>query len=297
MLQDDTLVNDPLLNGSYETTDCAVGVAVTSITAAGPLGIMGSLVDLGTSGAGTMSIQSFTFGQVAVPGNPSKFLRLAWTTAATAGTPKFTHKVEGVETFSGRKVTLQGWYRSNAAIAIKLRQDFGSGGSPTADVSVNPGGPTNTIPSTVDAAGTAQWRPFSLTYSLPSIVGLTKGSTVNTSYLGVDFLPLLNTIFQADFAVMRLIPDGIATALIQRRDKATEEKLLGRFYQTWTQYINSGVTSFNFPLGRMAAVPIVSGTLGASVAGTGVTVDGSYGTHTGTSGLISGVTADARIAD
>lgn len=296
MITDDTLANNPLLNGSYEVTDCAVGIAVTSITSAGKLGIMGTLVDLGTSGAGTMERKTFTFGQVAVPGNPLSYLRLAWTTAATAGTPKFTHKIADVETFSGRKCTLQGWYRSNAAIGFKLRQDFGTGGSPTADVSTNPGGPTNTIPSTVDATGTAQWRPFALTFSLPSITGLTKGSTVNTSYLGVDFLPLLNTIFQSDFAALKLVPEGLATALVQHRDFATEERLLGRFYQTFSQYVNSGVSNFNFPLGRMAAAPTVSGNLAASVAGT-PTVDGAYGTHTGTSGLVTGVTADARIAD
>ncbi len=296
-VQDDTLVNNPLLNGSYEVTDCALGVAVTSITTAGFLGIMGSLVDLGTSGAGTMEIKTFTFGQVAVPGNPRTYLRLAWTTAATAGTPKFTHKIEDVRSFSGQKVTLQGWYRSNAAIPIKLRQDFGTGGSPSADVLTAPNGPINSIPSTVDADGTAQWRPFALTYTLPSIFSKTLGSTANTSYVGVDIMPSLNVIFQVDFARLKLIPAGEMSPIIQHRAFGSEEKELGRFYQTFSQYVNSGLTSFNFPLGRMRAVPVVSGNLGASVAGTGVTVDGSYGTHTGTSGLVTGATADARIAD
>ncbi len=295
-IQDDTLVNNPLLNGDYEVTDCATGVAVTSITAAGFLGIMGSLVDLGTSGAGTMSRQTFTFGQVAVPGNPVSFLRLAWTTAATAGTPKFCHKIEKVATFSGQKVTLQGFYRSNAAIGIKLRQDFGSGGSPTADVSTSPTNPVNSIPSTVDADGTAQWRPFALQFTLPSIVGATLGTTANTSYLAIDFLPLLNTVFQTDFARLRLVPAGEASPIKQRRLFAQEEKELGRYYQTFSLFISSGGTVFTYPYGPMRATPVMSGTLGASVTGN-ATAWGSNGAHTGTSAIISGITADARIAD
>lgn len=295
-IQDDTQVNNPLLNGDYAITDSALGAAVTSITSAGFLGIMGSLVDLGTTGAGTMSIQTFTFGQVAVPGNPTNFLRLAWTTGATAGTPKYTHKVENVRTFAGMKCTLQGFYRSNAAVPIKLRQDFGTGGSPSADVSSNPDGPINSIPSTVDADGTAQWRPFALTYNLPSIAGKTLGTTASTSYIGIDVLPSLNTIFQVDFARLRLIPAGERSPMVARRYGFEEEKLLARYYSTFAMFIASGGTSFLFPNGPMRAIPIMSGNLGASVTGS-ATLNGSNGAHSGTSAVITGITADARIAD
>lgn len=294
-IQDDTLVNNPLLNGDYAITDCALGVAVTSITSAGFLGIMGSLVDLGTTGAGTMSIQTFTFGQTAVPGNPTNFLRLAWTTAATAGTPKYLHKVENVRTFAGQKVTLQGHYRSNAAIGFKLRQDFGTGGSPSADVSTSPDGPINSLPTTVDSDGTAQWRPFTLTFNLPSIAGKTIGTTASTSYVGVDFLPLLSTIFQADFARLRLVPSGERSPMVQRRNGFEEEKLLGRYYQTFSHWIYSGGTASSLPFGTMRAIPVMSGNLGASV--TGSTANAFQGAHTGTSAVITGITADARIAD
>ncbi len=298
-VQDDTLVNNPLLNGSYEVPDCALGVDVTTggITAAGFLGIMGSLVDLGTSGAGTMSIQAFTFGQVAVPGNPRNFLRLAWTTGATAGTPKFCHKIEDVRTFSGQTVTLQGHYRSNAAIGIKLRQDFGTGGSPTSDVSTAPNGPINSIPSTVDDAGTAQWRPFTLTYKLPAITGLTLGSTANTSYIGVDFLPLLNTIFQADFSRLKLVPAGERSPMIQHRSYGDEEKALGRYYQKFIPTVQSGGTVLSMPFGPMRATPTVSGVAGTPFSGTN-TASMLFGTNSGSTVAFTGnITLDARIAD
>lgn len=299
-IQEDTIESDPLLNGSYENTDSALGVAVTSITAAGFLGIMGSLVSLGTSGVGAMTQQAFTFGQVAVPGNPRNFLRLAWTTAATAGTPQFTHKIEDVRTFAGQKVTFQGFYRSNAAIPFKLRQDFGAGGSPSADVSTNPNGPINSLPTTVDSDGTAQWRAFTLTFVLPSVAGKTIGTTANTSYVGIDFLPSLSTIFQADFARMRLVPAGEQTPVLTKRSFATEEKALGRYYQTFSALfpLSSGaVVSMTFPLGRMRAIPAVSGS--TVTAQTGATVDmGLFlGVATGAAVIVTGVTADARIAD
>jgi hypothetical protein len=294
-VQEDTLESDPLLNGSYEVTDSALGVAVTSITAAGFLGIMGSLVSLGTSGVGAMTQQAFTFGQVAVPGNPRNFLRLAWTTAATAGTPQYAHKIEDVRTFAGQKVTLQGFIRSDKDVPVRLRQDFGTGGSPSADVAVASDGPVSVIQNTVDANGTAQWRPFTIMFNLPSVAGKTIGTTANTSYVAFDVLPALNVLYQIDFTRLRLIPAGERSPVLTKRVASTEEKLLGRYYQSFGMFVFSGGTSSALPFGPMRAAPVMSGTAGAVF--TGSTVSTMVGTNSGVSALMTGMTADARIAD
>jgi hypothetical protein len=266
----DVIDTNPLLNGSYEVSDIA------SITAANFIGIMGSLVSLGTTGAATISRQAFTFGQIDVPGNPLSFLRMAWTTGATAGTPQFTHKIEDVATFAGKKVTFQGHYRSNAAMPIRLRQDFGTGGSPSSDVNVLPDNNIVNLPSTVDSSGTAQWRPFSVNFTLPSILGKSLGSTANTSYLAIDFLPNLNTIFQFDITMMRLVPGGQETPIPRRRPFYYEENLLTRYYSVESVF-GTGAQVPQVTKRRMRATPSMTASAGTA---SNPTVDGAHLNHT-----------------
>ncbi len=283
-----SLAEDPLLNGNYSHIP---DDADASIAAAALFGVVGSLVSLGTSGAGTVTRQAHTFGQTTVPGNPRHFLRWAQTTAATAGTPKFCHKIDDVRTFAGRKVTFCGYYRSNTSLQVKLRQDFGAGGSPTADVSTSANGNTGTLPSTVDADGVAQWKPFSISYNLPSLVGLTLGSTAETSYLGIDILPPLSVTFQLDLCMLRLVEGGQADPTSRRRPFSEEERLLQRYY--WAGSIQSQNAAFAVTFHQtMRAAPTL--TADAGTADT-ATVDGFTLTHNAEAAIA--ITADARIAD
>ncbi len=289
-----SLAEMPLLNGRY---DHMPDDADQSITSAAIMGIVSSLVALGTSGAATVSRQSFTLGQTAVPGEPTYFMRWNHTTAATAGTPEWLHKIEDVRTFAGKKVCVQGYYRSNTAFDVKLKQDFGSGGSPSADVTTAASGPNSTLPSTVDANGTAQWKPFSLWFNLPSLSGKTIGSTAATSYLGVRFLWPLNVLFQVDWTDLCVHVGGERIPVDRRRPVYEEEKLLGRYWQTFAAYApvsTQSANGFTFPLGRMRAAPTVTGT-GATHAN--ITADGESIISSGAAAQVTGITADARIAD
>jgi hypothetical protein len=292
-LNTNALAENPLVNGSYEFTDAAGA----SITAAGNFGVVGSLVSLGTSGAGTISQQALAFGQVAVPGDVRNHFRWAQTTAHTAGTPKFAHKIEDVRTFAGKKVTLQGYYRSNVAMPIKMRQDFGAGGSPSADVLTSANAPINSIPSTVDSDGTAQWRPFAMSFTLPSMVGKTIGTTVGTSYLAVDLMPDQLVTFQFDMTMLRLTPAGEANPVVRRRPFAEEQTLCERYFVSLTAFAPVSTQSANWvPFRRnMRIVPTMSGGTGSTLANP--TVDGFSIISAAAAAAITGILATAAIAD
>mgnify|MGYP003648742389 CR=1 FL=1 len=86
-------------------------------------------------------------------------------------------RVEGVGTLAGKTVTLSFMARSTAGTSqplnVKLYQNFGTGGSPSALV-----GATLTS-GTVPYTPTTSWVKYSFTYDLPSISGKTLGSNGN----------------------------------------------------------------------------------------------------------------------
>lgn len=281
-----SLAENPLLNGFFE--HCPDN---TSITSADFIGIMHSLVALGTSGAATVSQQTFTTGQTDVSGEPRNFLRWAQTTAATAGTPEFLSKIEDVRTFAGRKIVLQGYYRANASFQVKARQDFGAGGSPSADVDISADGATSYLPVTTDASGTALWKPFVLSFTIPRLTGKTIGSTANTSYLGFRFLWPLNATFQVDITALKVTPAGEANPVERRRTYGEEEQYLGRYYKKYLLTGTGTQTPFNYSP-RMRAAPTQTASAGTA---SNPTTDSGHLNHTVNVAVT--LTADARIAN
>jgi hypothetical protein len=235
-----SLADNPLLNGRFDLFP-----DTTSITAAGKIGVTWVCEALGTNGAATINRQSFTLGQsvwqnvanatLGVEGEPIYFLRWNHTTAATAGTPALANRMEDVRTFAGQKVCLQGFYRCGQAVTPRMRQNFGSGGSPTTAVDIDAVGASGVVqmPATLDAAGTAQWRPFAVFFNLPSMSGLTIGSTANTSYLAARFVFPLNVTFAFDLACVRLIPAGQRNPVTRWRPGSEEAEYLKRYYDTY----------------------------------------------------------------
>ena len=138
--------------------------------------------NLALSGAtGTYSAQSFTPGAAPVAGYEAKnFARLA-VTVGNDGC-RLQQLIEDVRTFAGQTVTVSFWAKgTNPATAgnltLKLQQQFGTGGSPSAAVDI----------TTQTFVLTANWTRYSLTYAVPSIAGKTIGTNANSSYLAVFF--------------------------------------------------------------------------------------------------------------
>lgn len=285
------LAQMPLINGRFD-----IWTDTTSITAANLIAINHACVALGTTGAATINRQTFTMGQTAVPGEPIYFLRWNNTTAATALVPEFHTKIEDVRTFQGKKVCVQGYYRSNAAtFTIGLQQCFGTGGSPTASVNTSAIGQTGVLGSTVDSNGTAQWLPFSVWINVPLLGAATIGSTANTSYIAIRYLwPY--AIFQVDLADIMISAGGERIPSEIRRPVFEEEKLCQRYHSSLTAYAPVSTQSANwvsFPC-KMTKAPTMTGGTGSTLGN--ATVDGFSIISSGAAGAITAILADARIA-
>jgi hypothetical protein len=109
--------------------------------------------------------------------NATYFRRSVVTSVAGAANCFNTEqKIEGVDRFNGKTITLSFLAKVNANknIAIEFVQDFGTGGSPSAQVT---GIGTSLIPITTT------WAEYFITVNVPSIVGKTLGSGANDSLL------------------------------------------------------------------------------------------------------------------
>ena len=133
---------------------------------------------LALSGAtATYSAQTFTAGAAPVSGYEGKnFARLAVTVGNDNA--RLQQAIEDVRTFAGQTVVMSFWAKGTnpttaGNLSVTFTQNFGSGGSPSSQVSVTP--QTFVL--------TANWTRYSLTFDIPSISGKTIGTTANTSYL------------------------------------------------------------------------------------------------------------------
>jgi hypothetical protein len=115
-------------------------------------------------------VSLFALGQTDVPGEPRNFLRTAVTSVAGANNYVVVQqRIEGVRTFAGQQVTVSFWAKADGTkpIAIDLRQVFGIGGAPSAEVS-GIGARQFSL--------TTSWQKFRATIAVPSIAGKTLGA-------------------------------------------------------------------------------------------------------------------------
>jgi len=121
--------------------------------------------------------QAFAVGQTAVPGNPKYYSRTVVTSVANAANYVIkTSIIEGADTFSGRTVTAVFWAKADAVknIAFDMRQTFGSGGSPSADV---------TGIGAQKFGLSTLWQKIALVFVVPSVSGKTFGSNNNSALI------------------------------------------------------------------------------------------------------------------
>ena len=126
------------------------------------------------------SQQTFTLGQTDVPNNPTYHARTVVTSVAGAGNFALKYQpIEGVETLSGKTAVVDFYAKADASknIALEFIQSFGTGGSPSAQVTG--------IGSQLVAL-TSAWQHFQIEVAVPSITGKTLGSN-GDDYLGLIF--------------------------------------------------------------------------------------------------------------
>jgi len=114
-------------------------------------------------------------------GGAQFYTQIAVTSVAGANNYyKLQQPIEDVRILAGQTVTVSFWAKAASgtpSIALELYQFFGTGGSPSADV---PGiGQAQALTTT--------WTKYSKTFAIPSLAGITLGTTANTSYTVLGF--------------------------------------------------------------------------------------------------------------
>ena len=185
----------------------------------------------------TATREPFALGQTAVPGEPTYFCRTVVVTSSGASNyAVLAQRIEDARTFAGQQVTVSFWAKvdTTKSIAVELFQNFGTGGSPSAEVTA--------IGTTKVSIGTS-WQKVTVTATVPSISGKTIGTDGN-HYLslqiwfdaGTSFNSRTNSLGQQsgtfEIAQVQLEPSPVATPF-ERRPIGTELSLCQRyFYRT-----------------------------------------------------------------
>jgi hypothetical protein len=241
----------------------------------------------------TMSRLSWAVGDNTTGSNPKFLCRMAVTSVAGAANfAQLAQRIEGVQTFSGQQVTYSFWAKADAnkTIAVDFAQNFGTGGSPSAQVN-GIGAAKHNL--------TTSWQKITGTVSVPGVGGKTLGSDGNDVLVfriwldaGSDYNSFTNTLGQQsgtfDIAQVQIEPGPVATTF-ERRPIGTELALCQRYYQKsfalWS--FNGASTSLTVRLSpNMRDVPTAS----VATAG-GATVSVSGGSYTNQDGFRVGSAA------
>lgn len=177
-------------------------------------------------GTGTITRQSFTVGATIVLNEPEFYLRFVKTGAGTG--PNIDQRIENLRTFASETVTLSFWARvasGTESVTSQLLNNFGTGGSPSADTSQ--AGSAKTITTT--------WTKFTQTFTVNSLSGKTLG-TNNDHFLGVRF-SLPSSTYTFELAQVQLEKGSDATEF-ERRLIVQELAMAQRY--TYRQTKDSG---------------------------------------------------------
>lgn len=223
-------------------------------------------------------------------------------TGMTHTSTSLSQRIEDVRQLNGQVVTLSFYakYTTTATTlsAITLRQNFGTGGSPSADV-------TTTIASNV--ALTASWARYSYTFTVPSISGKTLGTTRETSMLELKFdvgsaanynLSIWGVQLEQRPTTSRFVIPDYGTELVKCRRyyyeinnrQSVSSNIVGNGYKTTTT-----ICSFWLPFpvtmwGRPANTPPTFSSSGFAVMGYSETAGSRTGTAVSASPLWDGAT-------
>ena len=129
-------------------------------------------------GTVTYTPQTFTPGAAPVAGyEGSTFAQLAVSgQTLTTAQSQINQRIESVRTLAGQTAIMSFWARATSGtpkVLVNIAQVFGTGGSPSATVSVQ---------ATAQTISTS-WARYEFTVAIPSISGKTLGTTAGTDYL------------------------------------------------------------------------------------------------------------------
>ena len=236
-----------LINGGLGIWQRGTSLAITTAGSAYYQADRWNNTVVGTSSATTYSRQTFTPGQVDVPGNPKYYMRHAITSGgdSTNGRNSILQSIEGIETFAGETCVVSFYAKANAAknITVEIVQNYGTGGS------------TTTYITPVKFGITTTWAKYVVPIAVPSITGKTIGT--DSDYLALliwmsagsanntrsSTLGIQTGTF--DFAQFQIEKGSVPTEFEQRPPQV-ELSLCQRYYQilaSGAEAANAGVGS------------------------------------------------------
>jgi hypothetical protein len=147
-----------------------------------------------SGGTATYSAQTFTTGAAPVAGYEGKnYLRIVTSGQTTGNYALLQQNIESVRTLAGQTATFSFWAKAGSGtpnINVRLRQNFGTGGSPSSAV-----GTLGTV-----QAITTSWARYSFTINVPSISGKTLG-TANDDSLQAQIIVSDDTLLSSGVGI------------------------------------------------------------------------------------------------
>jgi hypothetical protein len=182
----------------------------------------------------TIQLKTLTLNDlVAVSGDladePRYYIEIA-KGSQSSGTfsPFLGQRVEGVRTLAGKTVTLSFWAKvptiGFSLAAVVARQNFGTGGSPSATVITTQStlSPSNAV--------TTSWQRFSATIAIPTVSGKTVG-TNNDDFLQLSIEFTQNAGAQTFHVADVQLEEGPIATPFRYRSINEEIRLCARFFQ------------------------------------------------------------------
>lgn len=281
-----------IINGDFQIAQRGTSATVTGANA--------PYVSLDRWACGIVGSNTNTFAQVTLARSEAEsigteatfFARYVCT--ATSGTAAFANiaqRIEGVGTLSGKQVTVSFTARklvSGGKMSIEFAQNFGSGGSPSAEVN----GSTNPT-LTTKIALTTEWQRYSFTTTLPSLEGKVLGSN-DDHKLVLHFWFDAGSVFDArtqslghqsgTFDIIDVqVEEGPRASPFERRAQSVERTLCERYFESGNIQptylgLGTGGSSMVLPVkfrARKRTVPTVWGSnIGYYSGGNGGTTPG-----------------------
>lgn len=205
------------------------------------------LIRDGSGATASFGQVAFTIGQTAVPNEPSYYLHYAQTVAGSGGTYLgFQQNIEDVKTLAGQVVTVSFWAKADAArvLSLRLRQQFGSGGSAAFD-------------TTAQVYNlTTSWAQYFYTTTVPSITGKTIGAA--NSLMPLWLTGSVNLIQSIDIAQVQL-EIGANAGPYQKRSFAEEKRDCMRYFQKSFPYATAVAQNVGNNVGSLSWIVILAG--------------------------------------
>jgi len=235
------LYRNAIINGNFD-----VWQRGTSFTSSGYTADRWVIADDGGTPSYTVTQESFTPGQTAVPGEPRYFTKIS-VSATSVGAIVFGQRVEDVRTFAGQKATLSFYARADvpttgSQVTSAMFQIFGTGGSAQVGVLEYP------------IALTTSWQRYSVTFNVPSIAGKIIGQN---SMLYVQPIRISSSAPLTNYYIAQVqLCAGDVALPYQPRSFAEELVLCQRYYEkSYDLDIAPGSTNTNGMIQFNSGVP------------------------------------------